>query len=479
MTPALILQLIHSPISMSGLAFSDGFAICGGLIQAFVAVVFVRGRAERPGWGLGWLAWSYALAALINVCSPWWATTSWGGAQAGPLGMVMALVGLCTMGALVAGIWRYLGFSKRSGWSIFGLVWLAYVVVILVGRAPALIPHAALIGNAFTAVIFAHFVYLFMRAHEREPDAGHGVAALMTAFYPPMVVGAALMGLDAVDMRHWMAVPFTLAGLGVVSGTLGRMQSELREWSRTLEQRVQVRTKELQEIVSGLESFNGMVSHDLRGPLGGINGLSALAIEALEKGDTDRALRLFGAIHQESGLLSRLVGDLLTLAKVSHADINPHKLALDALLAEALRMLDVSHGDGHADVVEHGPLPEVVADPVLLRQVLVNLVGNALKFSHQVPQPRVVVSARPVDQGVEVSVQDNGVGFEASRAAELFSPFKRLHANQAFEGHGVGLTIVRRIVERHGGRVWAESTPGQGARFSFWLPVTPGPAVVA
>ena len=459
---------------MSGLAFSDGFAICGGLIQAFVAVVFARSRVQRPGWGLGWLAWSYALSALINVCAPWWASTSWGGAEAGLLGMLMAVVGLSTMGALVAGIWRYLRFSTLSGWAVFGLVWLAYVVVIAVGRVPALVPHAASIGNLFTAVIFAHFVLLFLQARQREPDAGHGVAALMTGLYVPMVVGAEWMGLDSVDMRHWMAVPFTLAGLGVVSGTLGRMQAELRGWSQTLEQRVEDRTRELQEIVSGLESFNGMVSHDLRGPLGGINGLSALAIEALEKGDTARALRLFGAIHQESGMLSRLVGDLLTLAKVSHAEINPHKLALDALLAEALRMLNVSHGDGHANVVEHGPLPEVVADPVLLRQVLVNLVGNALKFSHQVPQPRVVVSARPVNEGVEVSVQDNGVGFDASRAEELFAPFKRLHGSQAFEGHGVGLTIVRRIVERHGGRVWAESAPGQGARFSFWLPVTQG-----
>ncbi|MCK6432642.1 MAG: ATP-binding protein [Aquabacterium sp.] len=115
-------------------------------------------------------------------------------------------------------------------------------------------------------------------------------------------------------------------------------------------------------------------------------------------------------------------------------------------------------------------MPEVSADPALLRQVLVNLVGNAAKYSAAVDTPRIEITAQASEPGwVTLQVSDNGVGFDDAQAARLFEPFQRLHGVQ-YQGHGVGLSIVRRIVERHGGRVWAQSAPGQGARFFVSLP---------
>lgn len=117
---------------------------------------------------------------------------------------------------------------------------------------------------------------------------------------------------------------------------------------------------------------------------------------------------------------------------------------------------------------------EVAVDPALMRQVMVNLIGNAIKYSSQSSRQDVTVSAHSVEGGCELTVADHGIGFDHSQADQLFKPFRRLQADGRFEGFGVGLTIVHRIVTGHGGRVWAEATPGQGARFHVWLPGAPG-----
>src|SRR5690606_7618943 len=138
-------------------------------------------------------------------------------------------------------------------------------------------------GTLLTAAFFLYMAWLLWDAERREPGAGHGVAALLVALYPAQVGLASLYGRDPTQLRAWSSVPFAVAGLGIMSATMGRMRAELRELNGSLEGRVAERTQELREIVAGLESFNSMVSHDLRGPLGGINGLSAVAIQALKR----------------------------------------------------------------------------------------------------------------------------------------------------------------------------------------------------
>ena len=454
---------------MHPLTFSEGFAIAAGLVQLFVAVVFLRFRHGRPEWGLGWWASTFAAAGVMNTGAPVLLA-----AMHSPFGtslnVLTMVLGISTMGALVAGGRLYTGHPRPGPWWSFALTWLAYLSLMMTRQLwPG---YESLIANGVTGLIFAYLGCLSLGAMRREPGAGHGIAAAMLCLYIPMVAGAYAMGLDQVELRYWSAVPFALAGLGVTSATMGRMRAHLRDLNESLEQRVIDRTRELRDIIASLESFNSMVSHDLRGPLGGMAGLSGVALSALEAGDTERARRLFLAVQQQSSNLSELVSDLLSLARVSNAELRKQPVALDALVSESMQQLELSHGEGHARPVQAEPLPVVNGDQALLRQALINLLGNALKFSRRAARPEVRVWAEPHDGGVKVAVKDNGVGFDASRRADLFSPFKRLHDERDFEGSGLGLTLVQRIVERHGGRVGADSQAGQGATFWFWLPAT-------
>lgn len=455
---------------MPPLTFSEGFAIAAGLVQLFVAVVFLRFRHGRPEWGLGWWATTFAAAGLMNTAAPVLLATMYA-PQSSFMHLLTLVLGFSTMGALVAGGRLYTGQVRPGPWVSFALTWLAYLALIATRFLwPA---HVALLANGLTGLLFAYLGLLSVGAMRREPGAGHGIAAATLCLYIPMVAGAYAFGLDQVQLRYWSAVPFALAGMGVMSATMGRMRAHLRDLNESLEQRVADRTRELSNIISSLESFNSMVSHDLRGPLGGMAGLTGVALSALDAGDKDRARRLFLAIQTQSANLSDLVSDLLALARASHTELHKQPVALGELLNESVQHLELCHGEGHARAVRADALPVVSGDKTLLRQALVNLLGNALKFSRQAAQPQVRVWAEAREGGVRVAVQDNGVGFDAARRDDLFTPFKRLHEEREFEGTGLGLTLVQRIVERHGGRVGAESQMGRGATFWFWLPAEP------
>ena len=452
---------------MASLSFSEGFAIAAGLFQLFVAGVFLRFRHGRPEWGLGWLAVSFAGAGVINTAAPVMLAATHP-AFGSTMYMVNAVIGLSVMGALVAGGRLYMGHVRPNPWISFTFVWLSYVAV---GGMRELWPgYEELVANALAACFFVYLGGLGLGAARREPGAGHGIAIVMLCLYPPLVALGYALGANQVELRYWSAVPFALVGLGMMSATMGRMRAHLRDLNESLELRVADRTRELSEIVASLESFNSMVSHDLRGPLGGMAGLSGVALSALESGDHERARRLFQAVQAQSSNLADLVTDLLMLARVSHTELSKQPVALDALIHEAVEHLDLCHEEGYADAVKADALPVVSGDPVLLRQALINLLGNALKFSRHAAQPLVRVTAELREGGVRVAVQDNGVGFDAARSHDLFTPFKRLHGQGEFEGTGLGLTLVQRIVERHGGRVGADSQLGHGATFWFWLP---------
>lgn len=244
-----------------------------------------------------------------------------------------------------------------------------------------------------------------------------------------------------------------------------RAAQELIVANETLEQRVRQRTAELHDVIEGLESFNRSVSHDLRGPLGGIAGAARLAQEFVRNGDTERAVKFMEVIATQAETTGQLVDALLALARASDASLSIERVDMNALAAEVVESL--------RRVPTQAPLPVAIdtlasidADRKLVRQVLVNLLGNALKFAAGNPQPLVQVGMLPARGARVFFVRDNGVGFDAEQAHRLFKPFNRLHDSR-FEGSGVGLSIVRKIVERHGGSVWAESAPGLGATFYF------------
>ncbi len=320
-------------------------------------------------------------------------------------------------------------------------------------------------------------------AARREPHSGHGLVGLLLAAYPVTVAAAAAGWLDPALLRYIVAIPTVALGMAVLTTGLLRAQrratDELRRreaadealhaLNESLERRVAQRTAELHEVIAGLESFNRSVSHDLRGPLGGIAGVSRLALGALERGDTADAARYLDAIATQADASSQLVGSLLALARVSEVDLAPQPLDLDRFVRETLEHIRLAQPVGARLPVTLKPLPRVHADPELLRQVYVNLVGNALKFSREAASPRIELGACEQDGEQVLYVRDNGVGFDAERADGLFEPFRRLHGAQRFQGSGVGLSIVKRIVERHGGRVWAQSQPDAGATFFFSL----------
>jgi signal transduction histidine kinase len=228
---------------------------------------------------------------------------------------------------------------------------------------------------------------------------------------------------------------------------------------------VALRTAELRETIDGLESFNRSVSHDLRGPLGGIVGITRLAREQLAAGDHTQARRMLDLIEGQAVSSVKLVEALLALSRASDATLNLREVDFGQLVAEVIGALPQNEAP-YCTVAAR--LPTVNCDPELLRQVFTNLIGNAIKFSNRSQRPQVEVAVLAGDGEAVFRVRDNGVGFDPGAAQRLFKPFQRLH-DHSYEGFGVGLSIVKRIIDRHGGRVWAEGQPGDGASFYFTL----------
>lgn len=243
----------------------------------------------------------------------------------------------------------------------------------------------------------------------------------------------------------------------------------LRELNASLEQRVGARTAELEALNRELESFSYSVSHDLRAPLRGIDGFSRILEEDYGDCLDAEGHRLIGVIRDNCARMRTLIDELLSFSRLGRQALTLQTVDMHALVAQLLEELS-SDPDAAPPQVVLEALPPAQADPVLIRQVWANLLGNAAKFSAQAPQPRVRVWAPPAQGERVYAVSDNGVGFDMRDYERLFGVFQRLHSAQEFPGTGVGLATAARIVARHGGRIWAESRPGAGATFYFSLP---------
>jgi light-regulated signal transduction histidine kinase (bacteriophytochrome) len=253
---------------------------------------------------------------------------------------------------------------------------------------------------------------------------------------------------------------------------LMRMQrdAEIRALNRTLEQRVQLRTEELAAANRELETFSYAVSHDLRAPLRHIGGYANLLAEdcgaqlnADGRGYLDR-------ISREVRRMGDLIEDLLTLSRIGQAEIKTQQVDLTLMVQDIAANLKQRNPARRA---EFRIAPGVVAqaDHGLMRAVLENLLGNAWKYSGKKDHAEIEFGIETGADGAAVYfVRDNGAGFDMKYADRLFRPFERLHRADEFEGTGVGLATVQRIIQRHRGRIWAEASPGQGAKFFFTVP---------
>ena len=449
-------------------------ALAGVAVQGTLALLLlVVWRALRARWTLVLSAGFLMVVAQYGCVAAghYTANAGWSDAPAMP-NAFFALVahGLITW-ALVSYVAPPGGWGRRLRQAtllVFGVALIALGCGVLTRGATI-----ALIG-----AFMCGWAALFGWAARREPWAGHGIVMLAVLVYPLSML-AALAGWLSISLAGIsLIVPHAVLGMTILTTGLVRaqassvrelaarqeIQAELERTNQTLELRVALRTAQLRETIEGLESFNRSVSHDLRGPLGGITGVSRMAREALERGDLTAADRLLAAIARQSESSTDLVTSLLQLARSAEGAVERRPVDTAALVRE---LTDLLAGAPQVVAIQDG-LPPLQADPALVRQVFANLLANAVKFSGGAAQPHVEVGATPSAEGVVFHVRDNGVGFTEAQVRELFVPFRRLHADR-FEGHGIGLTIVRRIVERHGGRLWAEGTPGQGATFYFTL----------
>ncbi len=246
----------------------------------------------------------------------------------------------------------------------------------------------------------------------------------------------------------------------------------LRELARELESRVEARTADLNEAIGELESFNYSVSHDLRSPLGAILNFAAILEEDHHEDIGAAGVGLLQRIRASAESGMAMMDGLLELSRMGREELRTRRVDTQRLVAETLQEVQAGVGDREVRL-ELGELPAVDADPAMLRVVLVNLLRNAFKYTGRTEKPRIAVAGWRADREVVFSVRDNGVGFDPRFVGKLFRPFERLHSTDEFEGSGIGLAVVGRIVRRHGGRVWAEGEVDHGAAFFFALPERP------
>jgi light-regulated signal transduction histidine kinase (bacteriophytochrome) len=217
-----------------------------------------------------------------------------------------------------------------------------------------------------------------------------------------------------------------------------------------------------------LRALTPMLAHELGGPLRGITLFSEFVIQRYAGELSPDALRDLRHILSAANRLGQLTNDLLRYARSSEKKLCKVEVETSALIAEVIDSLR-SEAPDHRAEFHVGPLPNCRADIVLLRQVFVNLLRNAIKFSRSRRQPVISIDAVASEHGIVYRVSDNGIGFDMQGVDRLFLPFERLHGRDEYEGSGVGLAIVKEIIERHGGRVWAEGQVNRGAAMSFTL----------
>lgn len=243
-------------------------------------------------------------------------------------------------------------------------------------------------------------------------------------------------------------------------------EDDLQSLNSTLEQRISARTAELTRSNSELEAFTYTVSHDLRAPLRAIDGFSSILKEDFAESLPEEARAFLDRISNNARQMGGLIDGLLDFSRLLRTDVARIRVDQQQLVEQIFDQLDVKR----KGIVESCELPSVYADPVLLKQVWMNLIDNALKFSSKVTQPKVLITCEKIPRFYQFSVRDNGAGFDMKYADKLFNVFERLHHKKDFDGTGVGLAIVKRIIERHGGEITAAGELNKGACFTFTLP---------
>jgi two-component system, sensor histidine kinase and response regulator len=293
----------------------------------------------------------------------------------------------------------------------------------------------------------------------------------------PHLVGIVMTGHGAIDTaieamkagaQDYILKPFKLSViLPVLSRALEvrRMRIEIAD----LQQRLRQHVIELEAANQELEAFSSSISHDLRAPLRAIAGFSSLLVENYCAQLPADARQLLDRVQVSVNRMQQLIEHMLRFARLSRQSLTRAPVDIKVLVSEVLEELRGEYQDRQVEIRVES-LPDAIGDSVLLRQVFINLLSNAFKFTRQRARAVIEIGSEPTDGTLVYFVRDNGAGFDMRYTERLFSAFYRLHDASTFEGVGIGLSLVQRIIQRHGGRIWTKAAVDQGATFFFTLP---------
>jgi signal transduction histidine kinase/FixJ family two-component response regulator len=311
------------------------------------------------------------------------------------------------------------------------------------------------------------------------PDEQAGVAL-------PIVAGGNFYGILRFSSRATQRrlTPGQIKALDILASTAAAafeaasLLTQLRTLNHELEQRVDERTQELEAANADLEAFSYSVSHDLRAPLRAVDGYCQMYLDEFGADVPPEGRRILDKVRAGAGNMNQLIEGLLRFARLSRQPLQTGPVQMSALVRRVVANFEDQLQARNVQL-QISELPDCLADGPLLEQVLTNLLSNALKFTARRVPAHIEIGALREPAEEVYFVRDNGVGFDMQYADRLFGVFQRLHSQNEFEGTGIGLSIVHRIIRRHGGRTWAESKPQQGATFYFSLPRIAAPATGA
>jgi signal transduction histidine kinase len=355
--------------------------------------------------------------------------------------------------------------SPRTGWKLHDIRGVLEISVpvqqMMDGNYDAMIRRLALLSVIFASILI--FIYFILRRIRHDLNTANRIFSNIEAGNLENTIKS-----DSGDEIGRM-----LSSVTSMQASLLNARTRLNAFNAELEQRVLERTRLLETANKELEAFSYSVSHDLRAPLRHIDGYVDLLLNRFADRLPEKGRQYANTIASAARGMGILIDDLLQFAKTGRTELRVRNLDMRAIVNEVLQSLQGAIA-GRKIEWQLGVLPAARGDAVLIRQVWFNLLENAVKYTRRQPETVIRVSGSAANGEVTYEVIDNGAGFDMRYAENLFGVFQRLHNPEEFEGTGIGLATVQRIISRHYGRVWATAEPGQGASFYFTLPVSEG-----
>jgi signal transduction histidine kinase len=354
--------------------------------------------------------------------------------------------------------WALLNFFSRRQDVPFGwITWLFGAFILACGAT-----HAVEVWTLWSPVYwYAGVLKAFTAA------VSLGTAWVLYVITPQLLAIPSVSSLREANGKLQIEVQARREAEHALSQTKAELEVLLAERSRQAEQ-AETRSAELGELLQEMEAFASSIAHDLRAPLTTMSGFSQVLLETEGAQLSARGIGYLERIKRASAKMEDIIAALLYIAQLPHREIRNEEVDLGEMARHCVADLQAAEPGRAADIRIAEPLP-ARGDAVLLRQVISNLLANSWKFSAGREVVKIEVGAQMVDGRTAYFVRDEGIGFDSAHAQNLFEMFRRLHPDNEFPGTGVGLAIVKRIVKRHGGEIWAEAVPGQGACFFFTL----------